>query len=267
MSRRRGADVDSRRDLIVVKIGGSTLGQNDTALEDMAALQAAGRTLVVVHGGGGAATEWLKVHGVASEFVDGLRVTGADAIDVVVAVFAGLINKQLVASLQALGARAVGLSGADGGLLRTRQADPRLGFVGEITEVDRGPIDALLAAGYMPVISSVGFWGDEPAKLMNVNADTVAGEVAAALGACDLVFLTDVANVRDGQGNPIASLRGDEVEALIVAGTASGGMIPKLRAGAAAAKAGTRCHIVDGREAHALRAVLDGAALGTKVVN
>ncbi|HWC29732.1 MAG TPA: acetylglutamate kinase, partial [Dehalococcoidia bacterium] len=136
---------------IVVKVGGSTLGQNDTALEDIAALQAAGRPLVVVHGGGSAATEWLKVHGITSEFVDGLRVTGPDAIDVVVAVFAGLVNKQLVASLQALGARPVGLSGVDGGLLRTRQADPRLGYVGEVTRVDRGPIDALLAAGYLPV--------------------------------------------------------------------------------------------------------------------
>jgi acetylglutamate kinase len=252
-------------DLIVVKIGGSTLGQNDTALEDIVALQAAGQTLVVVHGGGSAATEWLKIHGVTSEFVDGLRVTGADAIDVVVAVFAGLVNKQLVASLQALGARAVGLSGADGGLLRTRQADARLGYVGEVTAVDRRPIDALLTAGYMPVISSVGYWGDAPTKLMNINADTVAGEVAAALGASDLVFLTDVAHVKDGDGKAIEALRSGEVEVLIASGTASGGMIPKLRAGARAAAAGTRCHIVDGREAHALRAVLDGAKSGTKV--
>ena len=94
--------------LLVVKIGGSTLGQHDTALEDIAALHAAGRTLVVVHGGGNAATEWLKVHGVASEFVDGLRVTGPDAIDVVVAVFAGLVNKQLVAELRALARRPSG---------------------------------------------------------------------------------------------------------------------------------------------------------------
>jgi acetylglutamate kinase len=183
----------------------------------------------------------------------------------VVAVFAGLVNKQLVASLQALGARAVGLSGVDGGLLRTRQADPRLGYVGEVTDVDRGVIDALLAAGYMPVISSVGYWGDQPSKLMNVNADTVAGEVAAALGARDLVFLTDVAHVRDADGKAIEELKPGEVEALIESGTASGGMIPKLRAGARAAAAGTRCHIVDGREAHALRAVLDGAHSGTRV--
>ena len=252
-------------DLTVIKIGGSTLGSHDTALEDIAALQSEGRRLVVVHGGGSAATEWLKIHGVASEFVDGLRVTGPDAIDVVTAVFAGLVNKQLVASLQALGARAVGLSGVDGGLLCTRQLDERLGFVGEVVHVDRAPIDVLLNAGYMPVISSVGFWGDQPARLMNVNADTVAGEVAAALGARELIFLTDVAHVRGGEGEALNDLTAENVDGLIASGVASGGMIPKLRAGVTAAEAGTRCYIVDGREARALRSVLDGSPSGTRI--
>jgi acetylglutamate kinase len=252
-------------DLTVVKIGGSTLGSHDTAIEDIAALQAEGAPLVVVHGGGSAATEWLKVHGVVSEFVDGLRVTGPDAIEVVTAVFAGLVNKQLVAGLQALGARAFGLSGVDGGLLCTRQADERLGFVGEVVRVDRGPIDALLDAGYLPVISSVGFWGEQPGQLMNVNADTVAGEIAAALGAKELVFLTDVAHVRGAEGKALSALRAGEVEGLIESGVASGGMIPKLRAGVTAARAGARCSIVDGREAHALRDVLGGAPSGTRI--
>jgi len=251
--------------LKVVKIGGSTLGSHDTALEDIASLQAAGEQLVVVHGGGSAATEWLKIHGISSEFVEGLRVTGPDAIDVVTAVFAGLVNKQLVAGLQALGARVVGLSGADGGLLKTRQIDERLGFVGEVVEVDRGPIDALLRAGYMPVISSVGYWGDKPERLMNVNADTVAGEIAAALGASDLIFLTDVAHVRGAEGEALNQLVARDVESLIETGVASGGMIPKLRAGVIAAGAGTRCFIVDGREARALRSVLDGTPSGTRI--
>jgi len=250
---------------VVVKVGGSTLGSHDTALADIAALHAAGRPLVVVHGGGNAATEWLKLHGVSSEFVDGLRVTREDAIDVVVAVLAGLVNKQIVAQLRTLGAPAFGLSGVDGGVLRTRQLDARLGFVGEVTAVDRGPLDALLAAGYLPVLAPVGFWEKEPARLMNVNADTVAGEVAAAVGAGDLVFLTDVAHVRDAAGGAIDELRAAEVEALIESGAACGGMIPKIRAGARAALAGARCLIVDGREAHALRSVLEGARLGTRV--
>ncbi|HWC29484.1 MAG TPA: acetylglutamate kinase, partial [Dehalococcoidia bacterium] len=178
---------------------------------------------------------------------------------------AGLVNKQLVADLNALGARAWGLSGVDGALLATRQADPRLGFVGEPLRVNCSVLDLLHERGYLPVVAPVGFWDQEPSQLMNVNADTVAGEIAAALGVDELVFLTDVAYVRDAAGAAIPSLKAGEVEDLIAAGTASGGMIPKLRAGARAASAGARCYIVDGREAHALRAVLDGADSGTLV--
>lgn len=251
---------------IVVKVGGSTLGQHDTALEDIAVLQKAGRKLIVVHGGGNAATEWLKLHGIASEFIGGLRVTGPEAIDVVVAVFAGLVNKQIVAGLNALGGRSVGISGADAGLLATRRLDPRLGFVGEVTRVDASILAVVQEGGFLPVVSCVGFWDEQPSKLMNINADTVAGEIAAAMGASHLVFLTDVANVRDGGGEAIEELRAAEVEGLISAGVASGGMVPKLRAGARAATAGTRSYIVDGRQSRALLEVLDGLAAGTKVV-
>lgn len=250
---------------IVIKVGGSTLGSNDSSMGDIAALWAAGERVILVHGGGSAATEWLKVHGVESEFVEGLRKTGADSLEVVVAVFAGLCNKQIVADLRALGAPAFGLSGVDGGVLATRQLDPRLGFVGEITAVDVAALDVLLDAGYLPVLAPVGFWADQPRQLMNLNADTVAGEVAAAVGATQLVFLTDVANVRDSDGGAIRELRPDNVEHLIASGVASGGMIPKLRAGSRAAAAGVRCHIVDGRQEHALMDVLRGQELGTLV--
>lgn len=249
----------------MIKVGGSTLGSQDTALEDIAALHASDSPVIVVHGGGNAATQWLKVHGVASEFAGGLRVTGPDAIDVVVAVFAGLVNKQLVAGLSALGTRAVGLCGADGAILATRQADARLGFVGEVTSIDRRLLDLLLSHGYLPVLAPIGFWQDRPGQLMNVNADTVAGEVAAALGAADLVFLTDVPAVRGADGEAISEMRPGTVEALIASGVATAGMIPKLRACAVAAAAGVRCHIVDGGEAHALSAVIAGAAFGTLV--
>ena len=249
---------------LVVKVGGSTLGSHDTALADVAALHATGRRVVVVHGGGSAATDWLRVHGVESEFVDGLRVTGPEAIDVVLAVFAGLVNKHIVAALQALGAPAFGLSGPDGGLLRTRQLDVRLGFVGEVTGVERRPLELLLEAGYLPVLAPVGIW-EGRAQPMNVNADTVAGEIAVALGASDLVFLTDVANVLDATGEPLSEVSVERVERLVASGAAVGGMIPKLRAGARATAADIACHIVDGREAHALRDVLSGAHLGTLV--
>jgi acetylglutamate kinase len=250
---------------LVIKIGGSTLGSNDSSMNDIANLWAAGERLVLVHGGGAAATEWLKIHGVQSEFADGLRVTREDSLDVVVAVFAGLCNKQIVADLRVLGAPAFGLSGIDGGVLQTRQLDERLGFVGEPTLVNPAPLNALLDAGYMPVLAPVGYWAQEPAQLMNVNADTVAGEVAAAMNASNLVFLTDVAHVRGSDGNAIPALRPEEVENLISSGVASGGMIPPLRAGATAAAEGVRCFIVDGREPYALRNVLQGQEMGTLV--
>lgn len=250
---------------VVVKVGGSTLGSHDTALEDIAALVAAGRRLVVVHGGGNAATEWLALHGIESRFVNGLRVTGEDAIEVVAAVFAGLVNKQLVASLRALGVDAVGLAGLDGGLLATRQADPALGFVGEVTSVMPRLLETLINAGYVPVVAPVGYWEAEPARLMNVNADTVAGEIAAALQAEALILLTDVANVLDGDGTPLTELTASQAEALIEKGVASSGMVPKLRACMRAAAAGVRCRIVDGREAGALRTALGSAKLGTLV--
>lgn len=250
---------------LVIKIGGSTLGSNDSSMHDIANLWSAGERVVLVHGGGSAATDWLKIHGIQSEFVDGLRVTGAEALDVVVAVFAGLCNKQIVADLRALGTPAFGLSGIDGGVLQTKQLDERLGFVGEPTLVNPAPLNALLDAGYLPVLSPVGYWAQEPTRLMNVNADTVAGEVAAAIGASRLVFLTDVAHVRGADGSAITALRPEAVEGLIAEGVASGGMIPKLRAGARAAAEGVRCFIVDGRESHALRDVLQGRELGTLV--
>jgi len=234
-------------------------------MNDIANLWAAGERVVLVHGGGAAATEWLKIHGVQSEFVDGLRVTRNDSLDVVVAVFAGLCNKQIVADLRALGAPAFGLSGIDGGVLQTKQLDERLGFVGEPTLANPAPLNALLDAGYMPVLAPIGYWAQEPAQLMNVNADTVAGQIAAAIGASNLVFLTDVAHVRGADGKAIPSLRPEEVEGLIASGVASGGMIPKLRAGAHAAAEGVRCHIVDGRESYALRDVLQGQEIGTLV--
>ncbi|HEY7268493.1 MAG TPA: acetylglutamate kinase [Dehalococcoidia bacterium] len=249
----------------VVKIGGSTLGSHDTAIADIAAADASGRRLVVVHGGGNTGTQWLKVHGVASEFVDGLRVTGPDAIEVVAAVFAGLVNKQLVGQLLAAGARAFGLSGVDGGLLATKQLDERLGYVGEVTKMDRAVLDGLLSAGFLPVVAPVAYLQSAPSQLMNVNADTVAGEVAASIGASALVFLTDVPGVKDADGTALTKLTADEAASLIERGVAGGGMAPKLAACITAARAGVSACIVDGREPHALRAVLDGAAIGTTI--
>ncbi len=243
----------------VIKIGGSTLGSTDTTYADIAALAAAGDVPVVVHGGGAEASRWLEAMQIPSRFERGLRVTDDRVLPVVVAVFAGLVNKRIVAAIDAAGARAVGLSGADARLLECRLADPALGFVGEPVRVNSAPLEALLAAGIVPVIGPIGCVPGEPAdQLVNVNADVVAGNIAAALGARRLVYLTDVDGVRDAAGQRIPVLDAARARALIADGTISGGMIPKVESCLHAVSLGVEAQIVDGRQPGALRA-LDGA--------
>ncbi len=244
---------------IVIKIGGSTLGAADTTYQDIAALVTAGEVPVVVHGGGAEASRWLEAMQIPSRFERGLRVTDERVLPVVVAVFAGLVNKRIVTALNAAGAPAVGLSGADGRLLECRLADPALGFVGEPVRVNSAPVAALRGAGMVPVISPVGVVPGTPAdQLVNVNADTVAGNIAAALGARRLVFLTDVDGVRDRDGERIPVLEGARIRALLADGTISGGMIPKVEACLHAASLGVEVQVVDGRRPGTLRQ-LDGA--------
>lgn len=253
-------------EIVVAKIGGSTLGAHDTALADVVELPRRGMRPVVVHGGGALISEWLDRHNVATRFEHGLRVTDEESLKVVVAVLAGLVNKQIVAQLALRGARAVGLSGADGGLMRARTLDPKLGFVGEITGVDVAPLLSLLEQGIVPVVAPIALqWGGErpSAQLLNINADSAAGAVAKALGARWLVFLTDVPGVRNGNGAIADSLSRQQAGALIEDGVIEGGMIPKVRACLDAAEAGSKCLIVDGREEHALLRGIEGQITGT----
>lgn len=253
-------------DILVAKIGGSTLGAHDTTLADVVALQRRGLRPVIVHGGGARISEWLDALGVPTRFERGLRVTDARTLEVVVAVLAGLVNKQLVAALEAAGGRAAGLSGADGGLLKARRADEALGFVGEIADVDARPLLDIIDDGLVPVVAPIGLeWQDGPTgQLLNVNADTAAGAVAAALGARWLVFLTDVPGIRGRDGATLASLSAGESESLTEAGVIEGGMIPKVRACLQAAASGCRSVIADGRSEGALAAAIEGGA-GTVV--
>jgi acetylglutamate kinase len=244
--------------MIVIKIGGSTLGSGDSTFRDVAALASSGEVPVVVHGGGAAASTWLERMGIESRFERGLRVTSEDVLPVVVAVFAGLVNKQIVAAINGAGGRAVGLSGADGRLLECRLADPLLGAVGEPVRVDPRAIVALHATGIVPVISPIGFVPGDPDRLVNVNADTVAGNIAASLRAERLVFLTDVEGVRGPAGSVIPELDAAAAATLIADGVISAGMIPKVENCLHAARLGVPAQIVDGRVPGALRA-LDGA--------
>ena len=247
---------------IVVKIGGSTLGEHDTTLEDIVALHKQGICPVVVHGGGKKITEWLDKLGVATEFKKGLRVTDEQSLEVVVAVLCGIVNKELVSAINKLGGKAVGLSGFDGGMIEAKVADEELGYVGDVKNVDAGPIKAVIDAGYIPVIAPGGHDGKH---MLNVNADSVAGEMAVALKADEMIFLTDVEGVRDKSGTMFSTLHKEEVGSLLDMEVLSGGMIPKIYACLRSLLSVDAARIVDGRRPHALMEVVEGKSIGTVI--
>jgi len=262
--------------ITVIKLGGSTLGHHDTSLDDITSLWREGHRFVLVHGGGPTISEWLAIHNVESHFVRGLRVTDARTLEVVVAVLCGVVNKQLVAQLAARGAGVIGLSGADGGLIRARRYDEELEFVGDVVSIDAAAITSMADGGAIVVLAPVaievaeigeeGREGDTLSpQLLNLNADTVAGQVAASIQAERLIFLTDVPGVKDADGVVLESLSMEQAQELGAAGVIEGGMIPKVEAALLAASAGVRAVIVDGRETAALRAVLAGSPVGTKI--
>jgi acetylglutamate kinase len=253
----------TRKPTTVVKIGGSTLGADDTSLQDVVQLHRAGARPVVVHGGGAMITEWLNRMNVDSTFVDGLRSTNERALDVVVGVLRGVVNDQLVAQLVGRGGRAIGISGVDGGCITARRYDERLGFVGEITAVDGDFIASLLDAGLIPVIAPIGL--EPPAQPLNINADTVAGEVARALGATQLIFLTDVDGLLNAEGETVRELSRSRARDLRSEGVLTGGMIPKIDACFRADEVGVDAFIANGTTPGTVHRIASGAPLGTRV--
>jgi len=242
--------------VIVVKYGGAAMDQAPLAAsfaEDIALLQSAGISPVVVHGGGPQVTRVSAQLGIETTFVDGVRVTDADTLDVATMVLAGKLNTDVVASLVTGGVRAVGLSGVDGGMLMARkQAAPDLGFVGEVVHVNAEIVRTLLAERFVPVVASIAV--DETGQAYNVNADVVAAELAIALGAGKLVFLGDVPGLIGPSGDLLSELSAAQcLDLLGQDGVVDGGMIPKLESAVDAIKAGVgRVHLVDGRVEHAL---------------
>ena len=235
---------------IVVKMGGSTFGQHDTTLDDLVALQRLGINTIVVHGGGSEITAWMQRLGLEARFVDGLRVTDQAAMQLALMTLAGKVNKELVAQVAQRGGRAVGLSGVDGQILQARRKDARLGFVGEIFQVDLTALTGVAGAGFVPIVAPIAIGEDYQA--LNVNADTAAAAIATAIRAEKLIFLTDVPGVIHTNGEAISRLSVEEAVKLIEAGTISGGMIPKVQACISALEQVERTHIIDGRQEHAL---------------
>ena len=242
--------------VIVVKYGGAAMEKAGLAkpfAEDIALLRSAGINPVVVHGGGPQVTKMSAQLGIETQFVDGLRVTDAQTLDVATMVLAGKLNTDVVMTLNSQDVPAVGLSGVDGQLLLARkQSGPDLGFVGEVVHVDPGVVHTLLKQRYVPVIASIAM--DGTGQAYNVNADVVASELAVALGAEKLVFINDVPGLIGAAGDLLSEISAQQCLDLLAAdGVVEGGMIPKLESSVRALKAGVgRVHLVDGRVEHSL---------------
>ncbi|MGB1416444.1 MAG: acetylglutamate kinase [Synechococcus sp.] len=258
---------------IVIKYGGAAMAHaelREAVFRDLALLACVGVQPVVVHGGGPEINTWLKRLQIPAEFKDGLRVTDADTMDVVEMVLVGRVNKQIVNGLNQLGARAVGLSGSDGSLVEARPwGDGSHGLVGDVARVNPDVLEPLLERGYVPVISSVA--ASTEGRSHNINADTVAGELAAALEAEKLILLTDTPGIlrdRDDPETLIRKIRLSEARQLIQDGVVAGGMTPKTECCIRALAQGVAAaHIVDGRVPHALLLeVFTDAGIGTMVV-
>lgn len=253
---------------LLVKLGGTLLDSvdsRDSLSRQIAATRAAGHEVAVVHGGGKQMTRYLADRGIESRFVGGLRVTSPDTIDAVLKVFAGSVNHELVASLNRAGALAVGLSGIDSFLVEAEQMDPALGAVGRVTVSNPALLHLLTANGYVPVVACVA--GDRQGQIYNVNADQMAVACAAAFGACQLIFLTDVDGVMDSSRKVRPVLTADESRQLIDDGVATGGMQAKLNAALSALAGGVQqVRIAPGAARSSLERILAGEEIGTKMV-
>ena len=258
--------------IVVIKYGGNAMTSEElknAVMGDIILMSLIGVRPVLVHGGGPEITEMLKKIGKQSEFVNGLRVTDRETVDIVQMVLAGKINKSLVSLLENKGGHAIGLCGLDGSMIQAKKKDERLGFVGEITGVNVRPILDVIEQGYIPVVSTVGC--DSEGNVYNINADTAAARIAGALEAESLITLTDISGILRDCNDPqslISEVRVSEVPGLIDAGVISGGMIPKVECCVDAISCGVKkVFIIDGRIPHAiLIETLTDEGLGTMVL-
>ena len=243
--------------IVVVKYGGNAMTDEDlksSVMKDIVLMWLIGIKVVLVHGGGPEITDLLDKLGKETEFVDGLRVTDKETADVVQMVLSGKINKGLVNLIESKGGKAMGICGADGHMIEAKQMDERLGFVGEITNVNTQPILDLLEKGYIPVVSSVGC--DKEGNIYNINADTAAAKIAGMLGAESLISMTNISGILKDKNDPsslIPQLTTDEAASLMEEGVIAGGMIPKVECCVNAINWGVKkVFVIDGTIKHAI---------------
>lgn len=258
---------------VVVKYGGAAMKDDslkESVINDIVFMSYVGLRPIVVHGGGPEINSWLTKLNIEPQFKNGLRVTDAPTMDVVEMVLVGRVNKDLVSRITVAGGTAVGLCGKDGNLIRARpQGDEAIGFVGEVSGINTHIVETLVQNGYIPVISSVA--ADEDGQAYNINADTVAGELAAALGAEKLILLTDTAGILRDYHDPSTLIQKVDITGarnLISDGIVSGGMIPKVTCCVRSLAQGVRAaHIIDGRVPHAiLLEIFTNAGIGSMIV-
>lgn len=257
--------------IVVVKYGGNAMVNEhlkQQVMEDVTFLWLIGVKVVLVHGGGPEISDLMQKLGKQPEFVDGLRVTDKETMDIVQMALAGKVNKTLVTLLESKGGKAVGISGMDGRLIECKQKDERLGYVGEVTKVNIAPVYDLLEKGYIPVISTLGC--DRDGNVYNINGDTAAAHIAGALGAERFVLMTDIAGLMRDKDDPnslIPEVSLAEIDELLKQGVISGGMIPKVGCCVDAIRQGVKkVVIMDGRVPHAiLMELLTNEGAGTLV--
>ena len=240
--------------IVVIKLGGHAMGSDeamDTFARDIVLMRQVGVNPVIVHGGGPMINAMLEKLQIKSEFVNGKRVTDAATMEVVEMVLSGVVNKRIVQAINRQGGRAVGLSGKDANLIICDQADPDLGFVGAPAEMDPKVLYGLFEKNMIPVIAPIG--GGRDGETYNINGDTAAGAIAKALTADRLLLLTDVAGVKNADGDVVTELKAADVEEMTASGVIAGGMIPKTETALDAVRNGVRaCTIVDGRVQNAV---------------
>lgn len=244
-------------EIVVVKYGGNAMINQELkeqVMEDIVLLWLTGVKVVLVHGGGPEISEMMNKLGKKAEFVDGLRVTDKETVDIVQMVLAGKINKSLVNYLESNGGKAMGISGMDGRLIEAKMKNPKLGYVGEIVKINIGAVEDLLNNGYIPVVSTVGC--DKEGNSYNINADTAAAHIAGALNAKRLIMMTDIEGVLKDKDDPttlIPEIKASEAKRLYDEGVISGGMIPKVECCVdAIAKGVKKVIIMDGRVPHSI---------------
>ncbi len=250
---------------LLIKLGGTLLESDETRqalCAQIAAAQAAGHQTVVVHGGGKRLSRYLEKQGVQSEFRHGFRVTAPEIMDAVLRIFCGSVNHHLVAELSKAGAKAIGLSGIDAGIVRAEQLDPELGAVGKVSSVNSEPFDLLTSSGYLPTVACVA--GGSDGAIYNVNADQMAAACAGGFRADQMIYLTDVAGVLDANHELVPSLTITGALDLIEQGVARGGMEAKLRAAISSIEQGAgRVRIAAGAEPDIITKLLAGEPFGT----